>query len=120
MSLSRTNVECEDSLASRDRALNPGSGLHPLCVDSLISRDYSAGMMGSREKAVDLLNVVTSSVFYLRDIHSIGKELNFSFNTCHHSNFIFFDKIRDVTWQVMRNEFFRMSGKMLEVFDILF
>lgn len=54
------------------------------------------------ENAVDLFNF-TSSVFYLRDIHLIGKELNFSLQY-HHSDFILF-RFKDITWKVIRNEF---------------
>lgn len=90
------------NLALCDRAFNPGFGLLTLCVSSLIGRTYSAGIVGSRECSRPFKCYF--SVFYLRDLHSIGKELNFSFSTYHRSNFIFLG-FRGVTWQVMRNEF---------------
>ena len=80
-------------------ALRPGFGLLTPGVNPLVEAKLVLLGWEAPENAVDLCKFLTISVFYLRDIHLIGKELNFSYP----SIFIFL-AFQCITWKVVRNE----------------
>lgn len=71
------------------------------------------------ENAADLLNTVATPVFYLTDIHLVGKELNCSFRIL--SPFEFYPLwLQGCNMDRDEKRTFRPSHKQLQVFNILF